>query len=41
MGLILFDAALATGAAGSIGLVLLVLMGPSVYLNTRRWLYAT
>jgi 1,4-dihydroxy-2-naphthoate octaprenyltransferase len=41
MGLILFDTALATGAAGSIGLVLLVLMGPSVYLNTRRWLYAT
>jgi 4-hydroxybenzoate polyprenyltransferase len=41
MGLIVFDAALATGAAGSVGLVLLVLMGPSVYLNTRRWLYAT
>ena len=41
MGLIVFDTALATGAAGSVGLVLLVLMVPSVYLNTRRWLYAT
>ena len=41
MGLIVFDAALATGAAGSVGLVLLALMGPSVYLNSRRWLYAT
>jgi hypothetical protein len=41
MGLIVFDTALATGAAGSIGLVLLVLMVPSVYLNTRAWLYAT
>jgi UbiA prenyltransferase family len=41
MGLILFDTALATGAAGSVGLVLLVLMVPSVYLNTRAWLYAT
>ena len=41
MGLILFDTALATGAAGEVGLVLLVLMGPSVYLNTRAWLYAT
>ena len=41
MGLIVFDTALATGAAGSVGLVLLVLMAPSVYLNTRAWLYAT
>lgn len=41
MGLILFDTALATAAAGTVGLVLLVLMAPSVYLNRRRWLYAT
>jgi 4-hydroxybenzoate polyprenyltransferase len=42
MCLILLDTVLATGTrAGSVGLVLLVLMVPSLYLNTRRWLYAT
>jgi 4-hydroxybenzoate polyprenyltransferase len=41
MGLILLDTVLATATAGTIGLVLLVLMIPSVYLNRRRWLYAT
>ena len=41
MGLVLFDTALATAAVGAVGLVLLVLMAPSVYLNSRRWLYAT
>ncbi|HVS40249.1 MAG TPA: UbiA family prenyltransferase [Gemmataceae bacterium] len=41
MGLILLDAVLATALAGTIGLVLLVLLAPSVYLNRRRWLYAT
>jgi 4-hydroxybenzoate polyprenyltransferase len=41
MGLILLDTVLATATAGSIGLVLLVLMAPSLYLNSRRWLYAT
>ena len=41
MGLILLDTVLATALAGTVGLVLLVLMAPSVYLNGRRWLYAT
>ncbi len=41
MGLILLDAVLATALAGTAGLVLLVLLAPSVYLNRRRWLYAT
>jgi hypothetical protein len=42
MCLILLDTVLATGTrVGSVGLVLLVLMVPSLYLNTRRWLYAT
>jgi 4-hydroxybenzoate polyprenyltransferase len=41
MGLILLDTVLATATAGSVGLVLLVLMLPSLYLNSRRWLYAT
>lgn len=41
MGLILLDAVLATAAAGTIGLVLLLLLAPSVYLNRKSWLYAT
>jgi UbiA prenyltransferase family protein len=41
MGLILLDTVLAAALAGTIGLVLLVLLAPSVYLNRRRWLYAT
>jgi 4-hydroxybenzoate polyprenyltransferase len=41
MGLILLDTVLATGTAGTVGLALLVLLAPSVYLNRRRWLYAT
>ncbi len=41
MGLILLDMVLATALAGSAGLVLLVLMAPSIYLNRRKWLYAT
>jgi 4-hydroxybenzoate polyprenyltransferase len=42
MCLILLDTVLATGTrAGTLGLVLLVLMIPSLYLNSRRWLYAT
>jgi 1,4-dihydroxy-2-naphthoate octaprenyltransferase len=41
MGLILLDMVLATALAGSWGLVLVVLMAPSVYLNRRKWLYAT
>jgi 4-hydroxybenzoate polyprenyltransferase len=42
MCLILLDTVLATGTrAGNVGLVLLVLMAPSLYLNSRKWLYAT
>lgn len=41
MGLILLDGVLATAAAGTAGLVVLALMGPSLYLNRKRWLYAT
>ncbi len=39
--LIVLDAVLATALAGSAGLVLLVLLVPSLYLNRRSWLYAT
>ncbi len=41
MALILLDAVLASATAGLMGLVILVLMLPSLYLNRRRWLYAT
>ena len=41
IGLVLFDAVLATALAGSAGLVILLLLVPSLYLNGRRWLYAT
>lgn len=41
MGLILLDAVLATATAGSIGLALLLLLVPSLYLNRKSWLYAT
>jgi 4-hydroxybenzoate polyprenyltransferase len=41
MGLILLDTVLATALAGTVGLLLLLLLAPSVYLNRRRWLYAT
>jgi hypothetical protein len=41
IGLILLDTVLATGTAGTVGLVLLLLLAPAVYLNRRRWLYAT
>jgi 4-hydroxybenzoate polyprenyltransferase len=41
LGLILLDAVLATARAGALGLVLLVLLLPALYLNRRRWLYAT
>jgi 4-hydroxybenzoate polyprenyltransferase len=39
--LIVLDAILATAVAGTVGLVILVLLAPSVYLNRKRWLYAT
>ncbi len=41
MGLVLLDAVLATALAGSLGLLILLLLGPSLYLNRKRWLYAT
>ncbi len=41
MALILLDAVLATATAGLIGLIILLLLAPSLYLNRRRWLYAT
>jgi 4-hydroxybenzoate polyprenyltransferase len=41
MGLILLDAVLAAALAGTVGLLVLILLAPSVYLNRRRWLYAT
>jgi 4-hydroxybenzoate polyprenyltransferase len=41
IGLILLDTVLATATAGNVGLVLLVLLVPSLYLNRKRWLYAT
>jgi 4-hydroxybenzoate polyprenyltransferase len=41
LGLILLDAVLATVFVGTAGLVVLLLLAPSVYLNRRRWLYAT
>jgi hypothetical protein len=39
--LIVLDAILATAVAGTVGLVILVLLAPSLYLNRKRWLYAT
>jgi 1,4-dihydroxy-2-naphthoate octaprenyltransferase len=40
-GLILFDAVLASAFAGSMGLMILLLLMPALYLNRKRWLYAT
>ncbi len=41
MALILLDAVLATAMAGLIGLVILLFLAPSLYLNRKDWLYAT
>ena len=41
MALVLFDATLATALAGTVGLMILLLMAPTLYLNRRKWLYAT
>jgi 4-hydroxybenzoate polyprenyltransferase len=41
IGLILLDAVLATALASTVGLVLLALLLPSLYLNYRKGLYAT
>jgi 4-hydroxybenzoate polyprenyltransferase len=40
-GLIILDAILASALAGSWGLVILLLLTPALYLNRKRWLYAT
>jgi 4-hydroxybenzoate polyprenyltransferase len=41
MGLVVLDAVLATGVAGTVGLLILLLLAPVIYLNRRSWLYAT
>jgi hypothetical protein len=41
MGLIALDAVLATALVGWVGLFILVLLAPALYLARRRWLYAT
>jgi 4-hydroxybenzoate polyprenyltransferase len=41
MGLVVLDAVLATAVAGTLGLVILVLLIPILYLGRWRWLYAT
>jgi 4-hydroxybenzoate polyprenyltransferase len=41
MGLILLDTVLATATAGLVGLLILLLLAPSLYLNRKSWLYAT
>lgn len=41
LGLVILDSILATALAGTIGLVLLVLLAPALYLSRKRWLYAT
>ncbi|HEX5272266.1 MAG TPA: UbiA family prenyltransferase [Gemmataceae bacterium] len=41
MGLVVLDAVLATAVAGTVGLAVLVLLVPILYLGRWRWLYAT
>lgn len=41
IALILLDTVLATAVTGTLGLLLLILFIPSLYLNSRQWLYAT
>lgn len=41
MGLIILDAILATAMAGSVGLLILLLIIPSIILRRQKWLYAT
>jgi 4-hydroxybenzoate polyprenyltransferase len=40
-GLVMLDSVLATACAGTPGLLILVLLAPSLYLSRRQWLYAT
>jgi 4-hydroxybenzoate polyprenyltransferase len=39
--LVVLDAVLATACAGAAGLLILFLLAPSLYLDRRKWLYAT
>jgi 4-hydroxybenzoate polyprenyltransferase len=41
MGLVVLDAVLATGVAGALGLLILLLLLPVIYLNRWSWLYVT
>jgi 4-hydroxybenzoate polyprenyltransferase len=41
LGLVVLDAVLATALAGAVGLLILLLLAPSLYLNRKQWLYAT
>jgi 4-hydroxybenzoate polyprenyltransferase len=41
MCLIVLDAVLASALGGTLGLIILVLLAPSLYLNRKKWLYAT
>ncbi|HEY1860428.1 MAG TPA: UbiA family prenyltransferase [Gemmataceae bacterium] len=41
MGLVVLDAVLATGLVGAMGLLILLLLLPVIYLNRRAWLYVT
>jgi 4-hydroxybenzoate polyprenyltransferase len=41
MGLVVLDAVLATAVAGTVGLVVLLLLVPILFLGRWRWLYAT
>jgi hypothetical protein len=41
MALILLDAVLASATVGVVGLLIMLLLLPSLYLNRRKWLYAT
>jgi 4-hydroxybenzoate polyprenyltransferase len=41
VALVFLDAVLATACAGIAGLLILVLLAPSLYLTRRQWLYAT
>lgn len=40
-GLVLLDTVLATACVGETGLLILLLLVPSLYLNRQRWLYVT
>jgi 4-hydroxybenzoate polyprenyltransferase len=41
IALIVLDTVLATATAGAVGLAILLLLAPSLYLNRKSWLYAT